>query len=119
MYAPQFHMILLFGISKREKGVERKMDRLIFIDFDGFAAKLLNDEDRKALDGLDISLYIDTDSYSIHRGVYLNKVLPDEKIIEQEQIIRKFMDLLYADVEIQSLMGKAQKKNSMESVAYA
>ncbi|GIM46930.1 hypothetical protein DNHGIG_24790 [Collibacillus ludicampi] len=95
------------------------MDRLIFIDFDGFAAKLLNEEDRKALDGLEIALFIDTDSYSIHRGVYLNKVVSDEKILEQEQIIRKFMELLYADVEIQSLMGKAVQKNSMESVAYA
>jgi hypothetical protein len=95
------------------------MDRLIFIDFDGFAAKLLNEEDRKALDGLEIALFIDTDSYSINRGVYLNKVVSDEKILEQEQIIRKFMELLYADVEIQSLMGKAVQKNSMESVAYA
>lgn len=80
------------------------METMFGLDYDYFSKKLLSDNERMILDHVDISLLVDPETHSISRVVYFSDIPDPKEMIEQDQIIDKFMHKLYEDNEIQTII---------------
>ncbi|UOF89966.1 hypothetical protein LSG31_19185 [Fodinisporobacter ferrooxydans] len=80
------------------------MDKMFGIDYDYFSKKLLNENERMVLNTVDISLLVDPETHSISRIVYFSDIPNPKQMIEQDQIIDRFINRLYKDQEVQLLI---------------
>lgn len=80
------------------------MDRYINLDVEKFANKLLNNEERELLEGLEIHMCLDPECKQIYHEICDCKKNSVDRIIKEDRVINKFVSLLEQDEEILALV---------------
>lgn len=71
----------------------------VHYDYEQLASKLLTEQERKILEGLDIRLCVDKEYGTIHHEVCADKVHTVEDIREEDKVIGKFINLLLKEMK--------------------
>lgn len=76
---------------------------LIHLEFDNLAGKLLNESERKVLEGLKIYLCVDKEKGTVLHEVTTDKVLSIDEIKEEDKVMGKFMSLVNEEMKAISI----------------
>lgn len=79
------------------------MSNFINLDVEYFTGKLLNQSEQELLNNVNIELLVDPATHSISKVVSFAQICEKDTMVQQDQLIQKFMQDLYTDQEVQHL----------------
>lgn len=80
------------------------MERYINLDVEKFVNKLLNEDEKELLEGLEVNVCLDPQCKKIYHEVCECKPSSVAQIRAEDEVISKFVNLLYEDEEIKQLV---------------